>query len=205
MIVQLEYSEEAKRRIAADAQLAELLPRACSAGLMSAATVGAAEISQSLQQGKLGLVPRRGGRGLVGSVDGWADASDPYLAWLGVPANSPAAAYAKILQRGGTITPKNAKALAVPISAEAKRHTSPRDMADLFMLSRPGKPPLLVRSLKRRGVEKGLEVHWVLLSSVTLRAYYWLTRGMEDARWAMFDAFRSRFFEIFGNGPGEAA
>jgi phage gpG-like protein len=62
--------------------------------------------------------------------------------------------YAAVHQYGGTIRPKHAGALAVPVSPQAQ-DKGPREFNDLVMVSRPGHPPLLIRK-RRRGEVKGL-------------------------------------------------
>lgn len=65
---------------------------------------------------------------------------------------------------GATITPKNARALSVPLNREAALH-EPGDFDDLFMLKRDNdnKPPLLVRQ-----AGEDIEPMYVLLQSVTI-------------------------------------
>lgn len=76
--------------------------------------------------------------------------------------------YARIHEFGGTIQAKGG-GLAVPIHADAKRASDqgrgPRDFNDLTYISRPGKPPLLVR-------DKGgqWDIMYVLPKSVVMPA-----------------------------------
>lgn len=72
-------------------------------------------------------------------------------------------AYGPIHQFGGEIRPKKAKALTIPISEIAKGKRA-REFADLFILKREGKAPLLVR---RRGSDR-IEPMYVLMKKVTL-------------------------------------
>lgn len=71
--------------------------------------------------------------------------------------------------RGGTITPKRAGALSIPISPEAYKAGSaslfPRPLTHI---SRPGKPPLLVET-GIIGKSTAWKLHYVLLKSVTHR------------------------------------
>jgi len=93
--------------------------------------------------------------------------------------------YARIQEKGGTIVPKQAKALAIPISEDAKKARAlgwgpefPGFVGQLFILRRPGRDALLVRRIRegyvpsgikdRRG--QGVEVMYLLTSSVTLPA-----------------------------------
>jgi hypothetical protein len=187
MMVTLEISEGSKALIARHAKAAQGLPAAFSRAMGAAVQTGAEEVRLSLQQGRYGLQRRSGG--LVESVTGWMIDEKAPLGAIGVPADRPAARYASILETGGTIRPVAAKALAIPISAEAKGYTSPRDMPDLVMISRPGKPPLLVRRRLRRGKDIGFEVHWVLVGQVMIAGRQWLSRGAADALPAMVRVF----------------
>jgi len=93
--------------------------------------------------------------------------------------------YAPIIERGKTITPKNAKALAVPIGVEGKQAAkragwrSDKNSAgrirslDLAYIARPGKDPLLARvDVKGRGKSQRAQITplFVLKRSVTIRA-----------------------------------
>ena len=77
--------------------------------------------------------------------------------------------YAKLMQSGGTIRPKNAHALAIPVTAEARRYKSPRDFPrTLFVLRKKGssRPGVLAERLSGGAVA----VHYVLVKSVTVPA-----------------------------------
>lgn len=180
-VVTLDIPAASRRTIERAAGSAERADEAIAKGLETAVVIGADVIAEGLVMGDYGLTMRHPGSGLAASVRGWMIDPAVPLAAVGVPADSPAAAYAGILERGGTIYPRRARALAVPVSEEAKRYTSPRDMPDLTYIPRKGRPPLLVRELKRRGHMTGFEVHWVLLASVIIPAFHWLTRGVADA------------------------
>ena len=80
--------------------------------------------------------------------------------------------YAKLMQSGGTVRPKNAHALAIPVTAEARRYKSPRDFPrTLFVLRKANssRPGVLA---ERVGGPKGgaVAVHYVLMTSVTVPA-----------------------------------
>ena len=189
MIMTLSIPAATQRKITRDGKLAAEAGEVMADGLDAAAVAMAEDIRRQLVTEELGLTMRHPASGLAASVLGWMlDRSVP-LAAVGVPANSPAAAHARIQNTGGTILPKNAKALAIPISAEAKKYTSPRAMQGLDLIPRPGKPSLLVRQLTKRGALKGFELHWVLVSSVTLPGTRWLDRGAENARGVGAGAF----------------
>jgi len=196
VIVTLEITEASKRLIARHTKAADQAGEALARGLEAAAVAGADKIREGLVRGDYDLVMQHPGSGLAASVFGWMiDASIP-LAAVGVPSDAPAAKYARILEEGGTIRPRTARALAVPISDEAKREESPRAMAGLVMISRrmAGKPPLLARVL--RGGR--LQVHWVLLKSVTIRPRRWLSRGTQDALPEMTRVFEGVLSEYVG-------
>ena len=199
MIVTLSIPAASRRKIERGRKAAARVDRAMAAAMGSAVAVGAEEVRAALQTGDLGIVARHGGLGLAGAVTGWMlDASAP-LGAVGVPANSPAAAYAAIQERGGAIRPRNAKMLAVPVSDEAKQYSSPRDMQGLTLIPRKGRPPLLVRMLAARGGRRAnWQIHWVLLASVTIRASHWLSEGVDKARPEMAAAFGDEMGEWVG-------
>lgn len=80
--------------------------------------------------------------------------------------------YARIHELGGTIVPRHTKYLAIPVSPEAKRVASPRDMPGLvFVQSRRGQPLLVDGALgKSRSKYKlgALKVHFVLRRQVVI-------------------------------------
>jgi len=68
--------------------------------------------------------------------------------------------------QGGVISPKRAKALAIPISPQAYKAGSPSLFPKpLTMVIRPGKPPLLVET-GIIGKSKAWILHYILLKSV---------------------------------------
>lgn len=186
MIITLEIPASTRRTIQQHKKLSREAPKALSKGLQAAVATGAEQIRESLVRGRLGLTMQHPASGLAASMDGWMVA--PLTGAIGVPANSPAAAYARILETGGTIYPRTAKALAVPVSEEAKQYTSPRDMPGLIFIDRKkqGKPPLLVREAGGDAIE----VMWVLLPSVTIPAFHWLTQGANLAKGPMAEAMQ---------------
>ena len=186
MVISLQLDQASEKRLRRMSEAGANADAILGKSLEAALATGAQEVAQWLQEGHSGLTMQHPASGLAASVAGWLESPAALTGFLGVPGNSPAAQYAGILERGGKILPKNAKALAVPISAEAKSHTSPRDMADLTFIPRKGKPPLLVRLIG--GQHERMEVHWVLLSSVTIPAFRWLTQGASAAQGAMADA-----------------
>jgi hypothetical protein len=67
---------------------------------------------------------------------------------------------------GGIVTPKRAKALAIPLSPEAYKAGSARLFPrELTMISRPGKAPLLVET-GIIGKSTAWKLHYILLKSV---------------------------------------
>lgn len=197
MIITIEIPPASRRRIDRDAKKARELKGAMGDAMQTAVAVGADVIVKGLMMGRYGLTMQHPASGLAASTRGWMIDREGPIGAVGVPSDSPAAAYAGILERGGTITPKRAKALAVPVSEEAKQYSSPRDMADLTMISRPGKPGLLVRTAKGGDVT-GFEVHWVLVGSVTIPAFHWLSQGARDAKDDMSAAFGDVISEHLG-------
>jgi hypothetical protein len=185
MIVTLEMSPDSEDTIRRHATAAEAAMAAMAEALEAAVFLGADTIREGLIRGAYGLTMRRPASGLAASVTGWMIDAEVPVAALGVPSNAPAARYASIHNTGGTIRPRNARALAVPTSDEARQYSSPRDMADLTFIPRESKPPLLARVIGEQ-----LQVHWVLMSSVTIPATHWFDRGVADAMGPMTDAFQ---------------
>lgn len=189
--VSLELDADTSDRIARHGQSIGEAMVHINQALLAAGVVGAEKIRQALIMGQLGIRQdtQHPSSGLAGSLQSWSvDASIPMVA-VGVPANSPAADYAGIQEHGGVIRPKNAKALAIPLTPEAASYNSPRDMPGLTMIKRKGKPPLLVRQMARRGSVVGMEILWVLVDRVEITATHWLSRGAERFAPAMAEAF----------------
>ena len=103
MIVTLEIPAATSRKIKRDARLARQAPEVFSRGMEAAVAVGAEEIREQLVTGDLGLTMRHPASGLAASVTGWMIDRQAPLGALGVPSNSPAAAYAKIQEEGGEV------------------------------------------------------------------------------------------------------
>jgi len=181
MMIALEIPAETRAKIDRDAGLANRFREVVAEGLSQAIATGAERVMEQMRKGELGLQP--GSNTLADSVTSkMLDRAVPVGA-IGVFADSPAATYAGIHERGGVITPRNARALAVPVSPEARKFTSPRDMPNLTLIPRKGKPALLVEKLSSRGSrQEQWRIHWVLLASVTIEATHWLSRGVEAAR-----------------------
>jgi len=194
MIVTLEIDPASRALVSRHAASAPQAEAAFAGALGAAVFDGAESVREDLALGRLGLRPSSGQGGLEESVSGWMiDRAIP-LAAVGVPSNAPAARYAAMQEFGGRIVPRTAKALAVPISAEAKGHESPRDMEGLSLMPRRGKPPLLVRLIGggRSRARARVEVHWVLVPSVTILGTGWLSSGVRRAVGAMERAFGGR-------------
>ena len=85
--------------------------------------------------------------------------------------------YARIHETGGTITPKHAQALAIPVSSQARAAGSPRRFPG--KLFRPRGKAILATT---GGAGGGLTVHYVLRRSVTLSAKHYLTRAAKTAK-----------------------
>jgi hypothetical protein len=91
-----------------------------------------------------------------------------------------------VLEEGGTITPKSAKVLAVPVgnaltATGRARFASPREVEGGFWLSRPGRPPLFV--VERGGSKsRRLDVLFVGLPRVTLEGKRSAAKAAEAAQ-----------------------
>ena len=104
-------------------------------------------------------VPLRDTGGLMASITFKADADG-----LAVGTNHVAA---KLHQAGGTVTPKKAKYLAIPLTKRAKRAGSPRSFGELAVRMRKGANKCVMVSVRGRG--KG-EAQYALVQSVTVPA-----------------------------------
>lgn len=202
MIATLQFTAETRRRIAADQAAADRFGAATVGGLTAGSAVGAEEVRRQLSAGSLGLRMIHPASGLAASVTGWMIDESLHMAAIGVPSNAPAASYASIHEFGGTILPKNGRSLAIPVSDEARKWGGPRQMeaeggVDLDFIPRAGKPPLLVSKMHRRGRHAGFDLHWVLVSSVTIPARHWLSKGVDNAAPQIGAAFGDGFFSIF--------
>ena len=128
-----------------------------------------------LQRSSPGVPPARR-TGLLSQRITWAVAGPR----LDVGTNDERAA---MLHFGGTIRPRTAKALAVPIHPDAQGKR-PRDFADLDFIPRKGsgRPPLLVRKVFRGKSDtlRKMDVMFVLLKSVKLPARPFLVWNPED-------------------------
>ena len=89
-------------------------------------------------------------------------------------------AYARIRELGGTITPKNAKFLAVPVSDAARRAGSPRQMTNLAYVQSVKGQPMLVDATTG-------DVHYLLRKRVLVPATPYL-RPAGDATYPQLAA-----------------
>ena len=197
MIVTLEIPPESKAMIEAHGRASQGCQDALWQALGAAASRGADSIAEQVIMGETVLTPRHGGAGLAGSIMAWPLDRQALLYAVGVPFDSAAAVYAGALERGVTITAKAGKALAVPLTAEARALESPRDMPGLTLIRRKGRPPLLARVVKGgRGGAGQMVPEWVLVTSVSLRRYTgWFSRAAADARSAIEEVFAARLAE----------
>jgi len=189
MIVYLEISAASRRAFDSHKRLAGRFAEIADAALEAAAAAGADRIGELLLTNQLQLKTRRGGMGIAGAVTSWR-LGQMHCA-IGVPAESPAHAYAGIQAAGGTIRARPGKALAIPVNEQARQYTSPRDVpVELTLIQRKGRPPLLAQVLADH-----LVIWYVLKKSVTLRATHWLSDGIQQSLPVMRMAFQARLDE----------
>ncbi len=93
--------------------------------------------------------------------------------------------YARIHEYGGTIVPKRRKALAIPLGNVTGE---PKDYQDLFMVHRPGQPPLLVRQMYK--TKWAIQPMFVLLPQVTLPPRPYLRPALSMTMPAIRDRIR---------------
>ena len=102
--------------------------------------------------------------------------------------------YAALVEKGGTVTAKG-KVLAIPIGANLNasgvaKYKSPRDVEDGFWLSRPGRPPVFLRSISKGGKVNRLELLFVGKRSVTVKPRNVLSRSLTEQQPQVVQAFR---------------
>ena len=83
--------------------------------------------------------------------------------------------YARIQDEGGTIVPRRARALTIPV---AGTKGVAANFPNMFLLKRPGKPPLLVE----KTAKGALKLRFVLVSQVTLKATGWWSIPWAEAQ-----------------------
>lgn len=204
MIISLQISNDSRRAVAGHADAVRAVDRIIAESIFTAATAGTEDVRRQLMTGQLGLTMRNPASGMAASVMTWWLNEQEGVAAVGVPDDTPAAGYSRIQSEGGTIRPKAGRALAIPISHQAKQYSSPRQMANLVLIKRHGRPPLLVEEVinKRSGNMTRMIPHWVLVPSVFIKATHWLERGMLAAVQLMTDAAQSRADELLSQTGG---
>lgn len=198
MIVTLELTADTRQRITADAARADAMHGALVEALAGACAAGAEGVREMLVMGELGLTMRNPGQGgLAEGVQGWLIDEGELLGAVGVPSDHPSFPYAWKQEYGGTIYPRG-RALAIPLTDEARQWSGPREMEsaggiDLVFIDRSeqGKPPLLIQDMGNGEII----VHWVLVPSVTLVGHYWLRRGTFAQAARMADVFADVFWQ----------
>jgi hypothetical protein len=91
--------------------------------------------------------------------------------------------YARMRDQGGTIVPVNAKMLAIPLSAAAKRLASPREQANLDLVPLNGRLFLVERAKGGTFKAKDLQrFHWMLVPKVTQQGNGYVTKVVEAER-----------------------
>jgi hypothetical protein len=90
--------------------------------------------------------------------------------------------YAGIQDTGGTVYPRNGRALAIPLTQKA-RNRWPRDWArgDLHLIKSKSGAMLLV-SVSGRGARAHMEPQYKLVSSVTIRETHYTRTAAEQSR-----------------------
>lgn len=101
-------------------------------------------------------------------------------------------AQARILELGGTIYPKNAKFLTVPISDEAKAAGRAGNMSNLaYVQSLKGQPMLVDQHTGK--------VHWLLMRSVTIKAHPYLRPAADVTYPKLADNIRKAYEKAGGD------
>lgn len=114
--------------------------------------------------------------------------------------------YARIHQEGGTITPKNAKALSIPLTREAERAGGARNFPrDLFVWKgESGRAFLAEAEQKGRGKKSFTQLlfHYILLDSVRIPARPFLGFGQRLVA-KLTEIFVDYWGRLLGGGRGE--
>lgn len=109
--------------------------------------------------------------------------------------------YAALHQYGGTVTPKKAKMLTIPLTREAVTAGSARAMSGLFIFRSKSGNLFLAERKEKRGKAAGLTLHWLLKDSVTITARPFL--GFGERLLSKVDAiFLDWLEELAGGGRG---
>lgn len=177
------------------------LRSAVDAGLTGAAMVGANAAASSIK-GSAGMsIPGLPPASRTGNLrNSIVYVSPERLGISGKAAFGTNAPYGRIIELGGIVRAKRAKALPVPINEAARRML--RGLAgaslrtkQLVQVKRAGKPPLLIEKTPT-GRDKKNGAVFVLVSSVTISARPYLTtaarNSMAEMRQAFVDFARSR-------------
>jgi phage gpG-like protein len=108
--------------------------------------------------------------------------------------------YAAIHEFGGTIVPDKAKALAVPVSPEAKKLSmlgkGPRDIPGLVMIAHEGRTPILALV----NPDKTLNVMYALLNKVTIGAKPYLRPALQSEKNIIAQIFAKAVTKGVANG-----
>jgi phage gpG-like protein len=105
---------------------------------------------------------------------------------------------AALHQHGGTVRPRNAKALALPLTKEAARAGRARDFpGGLFVLKSKGAHAFLAER-RGKGKREKLTLHFILLASVTVPARPFLGIG-ERLRGRCEDVLAKHAADAFGS------
>ena len=104
--------------------------------------------------------------------------------------------YAFIHETGGVIRPKRAKALAVPLTPEARKAGSPRNMPNLSFMPRGKFPPLLIDY-------QGFKTHFVLPKKVFIPGTGYITEAAEKAAPVMMDIIGRGVFSVMSSAAGK--
>jgi len=185
LIVSIEMSNASVRLIRAHGRAAASVVQICAESLKAAGAAGADDIKRRLVGGELGI--KASGTGIAAGLSCWPiDEAIPMVA-VGVAANHPSAAYAKIQNDGGDIRPKTAKALAVPLNEEARAamrnwgpaHRLRQLLPGLVMIPKVSGDGIGI--LARKTGKGTIQPMFALRRRVTIKATHWLDLGIAGA------------------------
>lgn len=154
---------------------ASLGERGLRAGLAAAGSVVVGQARANIQRHKL-----IDSGNLVNSIQAGKPTGSGGTVEIKIGTN---AEYATVHEYGGTIRPKHAKSLAIPVSATAKKVKGPRDFpGKLFLVKTDDKVYLMGAKGK---------IHYILVKSVTIPARPYLRPAVDEHRGEIEQAFAS--------------
>ena len=182
MHVKLTFSDEARAMIQRHKTLGERIARAAARAVIDTAIAIRGYISEDLLSGEV-LNVRTGS--LRKSIDHEIVTDPDRITGEVVVREGPASKYAGIQEEGGTIVPKNAKALAVPLPAaltargvlKGKYNAANLRELDLVLIKNKKSGKALLAEVVEGRRKNRLRYLFVLKPSVTIEGQHYMAKG----------------------------